>query len=85
MKEDVQQYKTNNVTKIVIIAVLCFVVISVQLGNILYGENSEILDFRKEEKNRLEFAISILKKENAALQKEYFELRELDPDTRRNR
>lgn len=77
--------KVKNGAKI-LFAVLIVIALSVHIGDILFGKSSvEVLSSIKSDKNRLKAAIVHLKKENAALQKEYFELRELDPDTRRNK
>lgn len=75
----------QNTMKIIFI-VFCVVGVSIYVGNMLFGVNSfEILYSINKDKSRLSVAIATLKKENAALQKEYFELRELDPDMRKNR
>lgn len=80
MKEDIKYY-----TKIALI-VFCVIILSVHVGNILFGKSSlRVLNSIKKDEKRLEVAISTLKKENSALQKEYFELRELDPDTRKSK
>lgn len=72
-------------TKLALIACLV-VLLAVHVGNILFGENSiKVLNSIKNDEKRLKSAITILKNENSALQKEYFELKELDPDIRKDR
>ncbi len=53
----------------------------IYIGIILFGENSlQVLLNLEEYENFLKEEVSQLKKENAGLQKELFELNELDPD-----
>lgn len=53
----------------------------VYFGDMLFGKNSlEVLMNLYEKKDYLEKEVLRLKEENAALQKEYFELIQLDPD-----
>lgn len=54
----------------------------IYIGVILFGENSlEVLLNLEEYENFLKSEVSALKAENASLQKELFELNELDPDS----
>lgn len=54
----------------------------IYIGIILFGENSlEVLLNLEEYESFLKEEVSKLKEENAALQKELFELNELDPDS----
>ncbi len=53
----------------------------IYIGIILFGENSlQVLINLEEYENFLKEEVVKLKSENAALQKEIFELKELDPD-----
>ena len=62
---------------------LAFVVLlcGLYIGDVLFGKSSlDILLNLQEDKDTLMVKIKNLKDENAILQKEYFELRQLDPD-----
>ncbi len=51
------------------------------IGDVLFGKSSlEVLLNLQADKDTLTAKIKSLKDENAVLQKEYFELRQLDPD-----
>lgn len=51
------------------------------IGDVLFGKSSlDVLLNLQEDKDTLISKIKNLKGENAVLQKEYFELRQLDPD-----
>lgn len=51
------------------------------VGDILFGKDSlEVLLNLQENHGKLKKEVDRLKKENAALQKDYFELQQLDPD-----
>ena len=51
------------------------------IGDVLFGRSSlDVLLNLQEDKDTLMVKIQSLKEENAVLQKEYFELRQLDPD-----
>ncbi|BCD68788.1 hypothetical protein [Nitratiruptor sp. YY09-18] len=56
------------------------VVLAVYIGLLLFGVNSvEVLYQLNVQEKNLQRNIEYLKKENARLQKEYFELKELEP------
>lgn len=62
---------------------LIVVLSGVYIGVILFGENSlQVLLNLEEYETFLKEEISTLKNENASLQKELFELKELDPDSK---
>lgn len=64
-----------------LIIILIVISLGIYIGNILFGKNSiEVLNALEYDKSRLQEVIIKLKNDNAALQKEYFELRQLDPD-----
>ncbi|ATB70896.1 septum formation initiator [Sulfurospirillum diekertiae] len=51
------------------------------IGDVLFGKSSlDVLLNLQADKDTLTVKIKNLKEENAVLQKEYFELRQLDPD-----
>jgi len=51
------------------------------IGDVLFGKSSlDVLLNLQEDKDTLVSKIKSLKEENAILQKEFFELRQLDPD-----
>jgi len=61
---------------------LIVVLSGIYIGVILFGQNSlEVLLNLEEYENFLQSEVSTLKVENASLQKELFELNELDPDS----
>jgi len=62
-------------------ALTIMVVLAVYLGILLFGDNSlEVLLQLEEYQDYLQHEIESYKSHNAALQKEYFELKELEPD-----
>lgn len=53
----------------------------IYVGDMLFGKSSlDVLLNLQSEKQILERSVDELKKSNAVLQKEYFELKDLDPD-----
>ena len=53
------------------------------IGDVLFGKSSlDVLLNLQADKDTLSVKIQSLQEENAVLQKEYFELRQLDPDKR---
>jgi len=64
-----------------IFAVFVIVILAIYLGVLLFGDNSlEVLLQLEEYEDYLQHEIDGYKSQNAALQKEYFELKELEPD-----
>lgn len=64
------------------IAVSIVLVVGVYMGFIFFGDNSlSVLLELEEHQNYLSDDIERLKAENASLQKQYFELKELDADS----
>ena len=56
------------------------VLLAIYIGNLLFGTNSiEVLYNLNVQEKTLKRKIEFYKKENARLQKEYFELKELEP------
>ncbi|QDF30245.1 FtsB family cell division protein [Halarcobacter anaerophilus] len=76
--------KKHTIKKFSLIAILS-VAITIFLGyhvsNILFGDNSlEVYNSLKHKKEYLQDEIKRLQKDNAYLQKEYFELKNLEPE-----
>ena len=66
---------------VVIFSLLATVYFAYHWVNLLFGDNSiQVYNSLKHKKEYLEDKISRLQKENAYLQKEYFELKNLEPE-----
>lgn len=66
---------------VVIFSLLATVYFAYHWVNLLFGDNSiQVYNSFKHKKEYLEDEISRLQKENAYLQKEYFELKNLEPE-----
>ena len=66
---------------VVIFSLLTTVYFAYHWVNLLFGDNSiQVYNSLKYKKEYLEDEISRLQKENAYLQKEYFELKNLEPE-----
>ncbi|MDD2399184.1 MAG: hypothetical protein PHR75_01050 [Sulfurovum sp.] len=66
--------------KTLLITTVGILLFGVYLGILIYGENSlTVLNSLKEKKKGLLTEVKILKTENQKLQKEYFELKQLEP------
>lgn len=66
---------------VVIFSLLATVYFAYHWVNLLFGDNSiQVYNSLKHKKEYLEDEISRLQKENAYLQKEYFELKNLEPE-----
>jgi hypothetical protein len=64
----------------VFVAMAIILLLGVYVGILIYGDNSiTALENLKGEKNRLTLEANRLKSENQKLQKEYFELKNLEP------
>jgi len=74
----------HEVKKFSLIVVFCIVItlfLSYHVANLLFGNNSlEVYNSLKQKKDYLQNEIKRLQKENAHLQKEYFELKNLEPE-----
>ena len=58
----------------------CVVCFGVYVGNIVFGKRSlDVMLSLQEQKVQLKCDVETLKKQNAQLQKAYFELKELEP------
>ena len=66
---------------VVIISLIATIFLSYHAVIVLFGDNSlQVYNSLKYKKDYLESEISRLQKENAYLQKEYFELKNLEPE-----
>ncbi|MBE3021998.1 septum formation initiator [Campylobacter sp. 7477a] len=64
------------------VVIVCVIVFAIYIGNMMFGKRSlDVMLSLQSKKERLAEDVEILKKRNAKLQKEYFELKELEPDT----
>ncbi len=63
-----------------LVLLLAVLVLGIYIGTLFFGTNSleVLLDLRKKE-NELNYKVEQLRSENAQLQKEYFELKGLEP------
>lgn len=78
-KKRVHDIKKFSLIAIFSIAITLF--LSYHVANLLFGVNSyEVYSSLIDEQTRLKSEIKRLQKDNAHLQKEYFELKNLEPD-----
>lgn len=79
MKKNNKIIKKFSIIAIVSIAITIF--LGYHVSNVLFGDNSlEVYSSLKNKKEYLQSEITRLQKENAYLQKEYFELKNLEPE-----
>lgn len=75
-------HKNRLALKMTILGIIV-IVFGVYVGNVLFGKNSlDVLLNLQTQKEYLQKNVKNLKEENARLQKQYFELRQLDPDSK---
>jgi len=80
LKENVQQEGSNDSFLTPILIALCVVMAAMFIGEMLFGKNSlEVYLALQKDQATLEKKIHHLKNKNAALQKEYFELKSIMP------
>ena len=86
-----EEYKTSEVRRFyrsrfvlkLFFASLGVIGFGIYMGDLFFGKSSlDVLLGLQTDKEQLERRVIELKHENAALQKEFFELRQLDPDMR---
>ena len=66
---------------VAVASVTTTILLGFHVSNILFGDNSlEVYNSLKHKKNYLQNEIKRLQENNAHLQKEYFELKNLEPD-----
>ena len=79
MKERFHELKKFSFIVIVSIAITIF--LSYHVANVLFGDTSlEVYNSLKHKKEYLQNEIKRLQQDNAHLQKEYFELKNLEPE-----
>ena len=79
MKKKFHELKKFSLIAIASIAITIF--LSYHVANVLFGDNSlEVYTSLKNKKDYLQSEIKRLQKDNAHLQKEYFELKNLEPE-----
>lgn len=79
MKQKMRAY--NKFILIVLFSIALTVYLSYHATNVLFGDNSlQVYNSLNYKKEYLEGEILRLQKENAYLQKEYFELKNLEPE-----
>ena len=79
MKQKMRVY--NKFIVFVLFSLALTIYLSYHATNVLFGDNSlQVYNSLKNKKEYLEEEILILQKENAYLQKEYFELKNLEPE-----
>jgi len=79
MKENSHIIRKFSIIAIASIAITIF--LGYHVSNVLFGDNSlEVYNSLKHKKEYLQSEIKRLQKNNAHLQKEYFELKNLEPE-----
>jgi len=79
MKENRGIIKKFSIMATVSVAITIF--LGYHVSNVLFGDNSlEVYNSLKHKKDYLQSEIKRLQQENAYLQKEYFELKNLEPE-----
>ncbi len=79
MRENFHELKKFSLIAIISLAITMF--LGYHVANILFGDNSlEVYNSLKNKKSYLKSEIKRLQQENAHLQKEYFELKNLEPE-----
>ncbi len=79
-KKVINKHKSILIFKLFFLAILV-ILFGIYIGDMLFGKSSlDVLLNLQADKNQLEKRVHVLKEQNARLQKEYFELQQLDPD-----
>jgi len=79
--QKIKRSSNGSFVLIVIFSLLATIYFAYHWVNLLFGDNSiEVYNSLKHRKKYLEDEISRLQKTNAYLQKEYFELKNLEPE-----
>ncbi|WP_331774864.1 septum formation initiator [Sulfurospirillum sp. 1612] len=74
-----KKFDTRFYSKVVLL-LLAVIVFGVYVGNVLFGKSSlEVLLGLQESRDTLKANVRAIKAENALLQKDYFELKQLEP------
>ena len=76
-----KSHELRNFSLIAIASIAITIFLSYHVSNILFGDNSlEVYNSLKHKKEYLQSEIKRLQQDNAHLQKEYFELKNLEPE-----
>jgi len=79
--ESIKRFYRSRFALKLFLASLAVIGFGIYIGDLLFGKSSlDVLLGLQGDKSHLEHRLQSLKEENAALQKTYFELRQLDPD-----
>ena len=79
-KDGIKKGETAFYIKIFIL-ILAVILFGVYVGDVLFGKSSlEVLLDLQESRDNLKQNVKIIKEKNALLQKEYFELKQLEPN-----
>ncbi len=79
-KDGIKKGETAFYIKIFIL-ILAVVLFGIYVGDVLFGKSSlEVLLDLQESRDNLKQNVKIIKEKNALLQKEYFELKQLEPN-----
>ncbi len=79
-KEGIDRGKRSFFIKIFLL-ILVVVIFGIYVGDILFGKSSlEVLLDLQDSRDSLKQNVKMIKKRNARLQKEYFELKQLEPN-----
>ncbi len=78
--DDAKRGETAFYIKIFIL-ILAVILFGIYVGDVLFGKSSlEVLLDLQESRDNLKQNVKIIKEKNALLQKEYFELKQLEPN-----
>ena len=79
-KDGIKKGETAFYIKIFIL-ILAVILFGIYVGDVLFGKSSlEVLLDLQESRDNLKQNVKIIKEKNALLQKEYFELKQLEPN-----
>lgn len=82
-EKDVKRFYTSRLVLKLLALSIVVILFGIYVGDVLFGKSSlDVLLGLQNDRDALEQRVYDLKQENAALQKEYFELRQLDPDVK---
>ncbi len=75
-------YKNRLILKMVALGIVV-ILFAIYVGNVLFGKSSlDVLLNLQAQKENIQKEVIELKEENAKLQKQYFELKQLDPESK---
>lgn len=72
--------KPNSLWLFWVVLLVCIALLGMYIGTLFFGANSlEVLLLLRQKQNALNIKVETLQNDNARLQKEYFELKGLEP------